>query len=319
MPTIACDGCMRTGVTENGALFDEESGQWIICASCLKSKGKDQVLKGLRARKRGLTGPRSDVLNDASDRELVTMVRWGEADALDELTTRHSRLIYHRATKVTGMTALDIEDLVQIATIGFIKGVSTYNLEAEAKLTTHCTWTIRHALSEAIQKFSTVDMGFDTYWNIRKMERLDNELYQSLKREPTDQELADEMNKTVGVGRNLTAEDVRRVKTAAWEADDPVSFDEPLSDVEGDDGEALYLEDIVASDYNLEEDYMKKEEIELALAGVSSLPTEQREVVTLRYIEGLTYEEISAKLGISRRTIVRRERDALTTLQADLA
>ena len=317
--TVACDVCMETGRPLDGAVmnpspnFPYGSGQWIICARCYKNADTDQVKRDVITRRQAMDGQIKAIVETASDADLAILyMEDGLSLALDELIDRRMGLIYSVARPWIGRTAMDEDDLLHEAVIGFIQGVRTFDNTKGVLLTTHCTWTMKKVVSDAVRDFNEVSVGHDTFWHIRKLERVEGELIQELARFPTDEELVHAMN--TNTSKQLSITDVIEIRRAALDTEGTMSLDEPF---EGEEGhEIIDLHDIIPSDVNIEEDYMKKELIMQALEGVNDLPDEQREVIQLRYFEGYTWEEVEEAMQISRRTAVRREAEALATLGA---
>lgn len=240
-----------------------------------------------------------------TDKELAALAQDGNEGAMLELLERHNGLIRSQAMRWFFIGRdLDHDDLMQAGRLGFMQGVHTYNPERGTKLTTWCTYAVMTEVGDEVNRLGETTMGRNMYFDMQKIKKVDAELFQTLKREPTDTELAERMD--------ITVRRVRSLKQALYETGDPLSFDEPLDF--GDGSELTDLHDVVSSDYNLEEEYMKKELIVQALEGVNDLPDEQREVIQLRYFEGYTWEEIENHMQISRRTAVRREAEALDAL-----
>ena len=320
MSTIACDACRRLDLPVEAALFSDD-GQWIICASCLRGGTlQATVERDVRKRKHMMNNGRALYLADTDDTTLAAMAQQGATDAGVELMERHVRLVRKIARKWEGYTNMTEEDLLSIGKMALLRALQSYDVKQGTKVTTWATYRINKEISDAVRAFNPLHLGHNLYWNIRKLERISNDMYQELKREPTDEELADRMNQTVTTPeRMMTAAKVAHIRQAAFEADTLASLDEEfelLANSSFDkDGKILNLLDIVSSDVNIEEDYMKKEEIAALFSNLDKLTDEQRDVIQLRYFEDQTWEETAQSLEVSRSTAIRREEEAIAALK----
>ena len=319
MSTIACDACRRLDLPVEAALFSDD-GQWIICASCLRGGTlQATVERDVRKRKQRMNNGRAMLLADTDDTTLASWAQGGAVDAGVELIERHERLIQKIAKKWAGYTDMTEEDLLSIGKMALLDALQSYDPKQGTKVTTWATYKINKDISDAVREFNPLHLGHNLYWNIRKLERISNEMYQELKREPTNEELVDRMNETVTTPeRKMTVAKVKQIKQAAHEADVLVSLDKEFEPqgFSDEDSEVLSLLDTVDSGVNIEEDYMEKEEISELFSNLDLLTGEQRDVIQLRYFEGQTWEETAQSLEVSRSTAIRRENEALEVLKA---
>ncbi len=244
-----------------------------------------------------------------SNELLVGLAQDGDEDALAELLELNMGLIYKAGAQFEGATYLTNEDLAQEASIAFVSAVFTYDPDRGAKLSTYAWYVMLREVSHIVRDSSDVGLSAYAYEGLMKYEMTHDVLYQRMKRTPTVDEIADEMG--------LSTNQVRTLRRVFREVGNIASFDREFdeADIDGEEErEVDTLHDTVSSNTNLEEEYMKKELIVQALEGVNDLPDEQREVIQLRYFEDYTWEEIEDKMQISRRTAVRREREALDAL-----
>ena len=318
MSTIACDACRRLGLTPDAALFSDD-GQWIICASCLRGGTlQATVERDVRKRKHMMNNGRALLLADTDDTTLAAWAQGGQTDAGVELMERHERLIQKIAKKWTGYTDMTEEDLLSIGKMALLDALQSYDPKQGAKVTTWATYKINKDISDAVREFNPLHLGHNLYWNIRKLERISNEMYQELKREPTNVELVDRMNETVTTPeRKMTVAKVKQIKLAAYEADVLVSLDKEFEPrgFSDEESEVLSLLDTVDSGIDIEEDYMEKEEIAELFTNVGQLTPEQQEVIQLRYWNGYTWDETADAMGVSRSTAIRRAEEAVAALK----
>ena len=193
----------------------------------------------------------------------------------------------------------DVEDLVQIGTIGMIKAVRSFNFEREVTFSTYAVPLImgeikRHLRDDGPVKISRVykklsmDLG-----------RARNKILTDQGREPSVTELAELCG--------ISVEDA----AIALEVANPISS---LSETFGDD-EKLTLESQLAGDDN--EIERLNDKIALSQA-ISKLPLDWRKIIVLRYYRNMTQQQVADVLGLSQVKISREEKKILAFLKNEL-
>lgn len=193
----------------------------------------------------------------------------------------------------------EIEDLIQIGTVGMIKAVRSFQFEREVAFSTYAVPLImgeikRHLRDEGPIKVSRVYKKLSM-----ELGRAKNKILTDEGREPTVAELA----KICGI----SVEDA----AIALEAINPISS---LSDTFGDD-EKLTLESQLSSDDH--EIERLNDKIALAQA-IEKLPRDWKKIITLRYFRNMTQQQVADVLGLSQVKVSREEKKILAFLKSEL-
>ncbi len=248
-----------------------------------------------------------NLLTHAEEIDLSNRAKAGDKRARQRLIEKNLRLVVSVAKKYRGM-GLPFEDLIQEGNIGLMKAVEKFDPDRGFRFSTYATWWVRQAVQRAVaDKGRTIRVPVHMTEKIRKMARAYNELSADLDRSPTDAEVAERLEWSVG--------DVRDVKDAMPDAS---SLNQPL----GSDADASeigeFVEDEKASDTAGE--VMREMETEGLGAAIERLPERQRYVLVRRY--GLderdpsTLAQLSDELGVSRERVRQLQREAERMLKS---
>ncbi|MFA6609047.1 MAG: sigma-70 family RNA polymerase sigma factor [Candidatus Paceibacterota bacterium] len=161
--------------------------------------------------------------------------------AINKLINPNMRLVLHIARKYLNQ-GIDLMDLVQEGSIGLAKAVEKFDYHKGYKFSTYATWWIRQAVTRALADQSrTVRIPVHMVERINKLGRTERYLYQNLNRQPSDQEIADQME--------ITIEKVAKIK-AIKSRGNPVSLSAPVNNHSHKDEGGDQLEDFVAGEKN---------------------------------------------------------------------
>lgn len=248
---------------------------------------------------------RVPILTAEEEVELAKRMEMGDKEAKQRLIESNLRLVVSIAKRYVGRGMLFL-DLIQEGNMGLIKAVEKFDYRKGYKLSTYATWWIRQAITRAIaDQARTIRIPVHMVETINKLVRTSRQLLQELGREPTAEEIAEEMG--------LTPERVREIQKIAQE---PVSLETPIGEEEDSHlGDFIEDQDALAP-AEAASFVMLKEQIEEVL---DTLNEREQRVLRLRF--GLddgkarTLEEVGREFGVTRERIRQIEAKALRKLR----
>lgn len=248
---------------------------------------------------------RVPLLTAEEEVELAKRMEMGDKEAKQRLIESNLRLVVSIAKRYVGRGMLFL-DLIQEGNMGLIKAVEKFDYRKGYKLSTYATWWIRQAITRAIaDQARTIRIPVHMVETINKLVRTSRQLLQELGREPTAEEIAEEMG--------LTPERVREIQKIAQE---PVSLETPIGEEEDSHlGDFIEDQDALAP-AEAASFVMLKEQIEEVL---DTLNEREQRVLRLRF--GLddgkarTLEEVGREFGVTRERIRQIEAKALRKLR----
>ena len=236
---------------------------------------------------------------------LAAKIKKGDRRAREHMIKANLRLVVKIAHDYEGL-GLPLLDLINEGNIGLMKAVERFDPAKGGKLSTYAAWWIKQSIKRALANQSkTIRLPVHLVDKILRMRRTAMKLQEVFGREPTDEELGEELG--------MSAARVAQLRTAAIR---PASLDAPI----GDDESNSFAE--VVEDEKAEDPYEQLEEKTVGRMVEEMLTRlDPREATILRYRFGLdggserTLEEVGEKFGVTRERIRQIQNIALTKLR----
>jgi RNA polymerase primary sigma factor len=248
------------------------------------------------------------LLTPEDEIRLAALIRKGDKEARSLMIRSNLRLVVKIARDYNNL-GLPLLDLISEGNIGLMKAVERFDPKKGGKLSTYGAWWIKQSIKRALANQSkTIRLPVHLVDKISKVRRVSIQMSEELGREPTDDELAEEIG--------ISSSKVSQLKAAAIR---PASLDAPISDDDSTVFGEMVGDDDSQTPYEQLRDKNLLNEIDDLL---SVLDERERKIIFSRF--GLngglprTLEEVGKKFGVTRERIRQLQNIALLKLRSAL-
>jgi len=245
----------------------------------------------------GVNTAKLPVLTNAQMRELFARMHSGEKAARDQLITGNLRLVLSVIQRFNNRGEY-VDDLFQVGCIGLMKAIDNFDLGQNVKFSTYAVPMIIGEIRRYLRDNNPIRVSRSLRDIAYKALQVRDALVSRLSREPTVQEIADELK--------LPLEEIVYALDSIQE---PVSLFEPLYH---DGGDPIYVMDQVSDESQQDAQWLEGISIRQAL---HRLNERERLILTLRFFEGKTQMEVAEEIGISQAQVSRLEKAALSHMR----
>jgi len=246
-----------------------------------------------------------ELLKPEEEVELARRIRAGDQEALKKLTQANLRFVVSVAKQYQNQ-GLPLSDLINEGNVGLIKAAKRFDETKGYKFISYAVWWIRQAILQALAEQSRiVRLPLNRVGALHKIGRASSELEQEFGREPSADEIADELDMS-----EHEVMDTLKISSRHLSLDAPFSEgeDNSLLDVLSDEVQSLPDEDLMTN--------ALKEDIKRALGTLSK---REAEVISLYFgldaKQALTLEEIGARFKLTRERVRQIKEKAIRRLR----
>ena len=249
---------------------------------------------------------RVKLLTPEEEIALARRIKHGDKKAREQMITANLRLVVKIAREYEGL-GVPLLDLINEGNIGLMKGVDRFDIKKGAKLSTYAAWWIKQSILRALANQSkTVRLPVHVVDKLAKIRKTEARLRQTLDREPTDEEVADEIQL-----------DTRRLRKYRDASHAPVSLDAPV----GDEGSASVMDLLADANAGAPFDRLVRHtDGEMVREVLGKLNARESKVLALRFGLGKgepkTLDAVGEYFGLTRERVRQIQEEALQKLRA---
>jgi len=248
------------------------------------------------------------LLSPKEEIALARRIKRGDKRAREHMIKANLRLVVKIARDYAGL-GLPLLDLISEGNIGLMKGVERFDPRKGAKLSTYASWWIKQSIKRTLANQSkTIRLPVHVVDKVAHLRRAEVKLRETLGRDPTDDELAHELQISP-----------RRVEQYRQASRAPVSLDAPIGDDESNRISEVVADTSAAAPFDR---VMLETETELVREALATLAGRESEVLTLRFSlkngTSRTLEKIGKHFRLTRKHIRQIQEQALRKLRSQM-
>ena len=241
--------------------------------------------------------------------DMASRIKKGDKKAREQMIKANLRLVVKIARDYEGI-GLPLLDLISEGNIGLMKAVERFDPAKGGKLSTYGSWWIKQSIKRALANQSkTIRLPVHLVDKISKMRRVSLQMSEELGREPTDEELGDEIGIASGKVSQLKTVSIR-----------PASLDAPISDDDSTEFGEIVGDEEAQTPFELLRDKNLRNEVGGLL---DVLDDREKKIIFQRFgLDGgkpKTLEEVGKKFGVTRERIRQLQNIALSKLRRALS
>jgi len=252
---------------------------------------------------------RIPLLTPQQEIELASKIKKGDAQARERMINSNLRLVVTIAHDYANL-GLPLLDLISEGNIGLTKAVERFDPTKGAKLSTYAMWWIKQSIKRALANQSkTIRLPVHLVDKVAKVRRVSLQMSDELGREPTDDELGEEIG--------IPSDKVARLKSVGIR---PASLDAPI----GDDDSTKFGEMIGDEDAQTPFELLRDKNLRGEVDGlIEVLDAREKKIISQRFgLDGgqpKTLEDVSKDFGVTRERIRQLQNIALAKLRRALS
>src|SRR5437667_513524 len=252
---------------------------------------------------------RTPLLTPPQETELAAKIRNGDRTARALMIRSNLRVVVTSAQDDANL-GLPLLDLISEGNIGLMKAVERFDPAKGGKLSTYAAWWIKQSIKRALANQSkTIRLPVHLVDKISKMRRVSLQMSEELGREPTDDELGEEIGIASGKVSQLKTVSIR-----------PASLDAPISDDDSTEFGEIVGDEEAQTPFELLRDKNLRNEVGGLL---DVLDDREKKIIFQRFgLDGgkpKTLEEVGKKFGVTRERIRQLQNIALSKLRRALS
>lgn len=245
------------------------------------------------------------LLSAEDEKELAIKAAQGDSAAKEKLINSNLKLVVSIAKKFQG-NGISFLDLIQEGNIGLIAAIDKFDNSLGYRFSTYAYYWIKTTISRAVnQQNRSIRIPVYMVEKLSKYKKIEQELSQKYNREPTENEIAEKMDISVG--------EIRELKEYLSDA---VSLDAPIGE-DKEDSFGSFVED--SSNGNPADNYEKEDMSKILLKVLDTLPEREAGILKMRfgigYSSPLTLEEVGKRYSLTRERVRQIESSALKKMR----